>query len=186
MVARVTFAFSVGLLVAVAVSGGIVGERVTLGQLGVALVANAVATLAAVIAARATMRRPQGLPDLVPQVVGAVAGVGLVHLLLRYGALGAVPWLSERPPQLVNDAVAISGLLVLAWACARKLDPYLLVLALLIVTFYRMTATAWHLDRAPGAFHATVQQLVVAQLVAVAIALGICRTLWDRSTEDAR
>jgi glycerol uptake facilitator-like aquaporin len=184
VVAKVTFAFSVGLLVALAASGGIAGERITLGRLGVALVANAAATFAALVAARAMMRRPQVLPVLVPQVLGAVAGVVVVHLLLRRSALDALPWLSERPAQLVNDAVAVSGLLALAWACARKLDPYLLVLAFVLVTFYRVTAPAWHLDRAPAEFHATVQQLVVGQLVAAAIALGVFRTLWDRSAAD--
>jgi hypothetical protein len=178
------FAFSVGLLLALATSGGIAGERVTLGRLGVALLANAAATVAAVIAARTTIRRARPLAVLVPQGLGAVAGVVLVHLLLRRAALGPFPWLSEAPAQLVNDGVAVAGLLALSWACARRLDPYLLVLAFLLVTFYRVTAPMWHLDRAPGAFRATVQQLVVAQLVAAAIALGVFRAFWDHAAED--
>jgi hypothetical protein len=171
------FAFSAGLLLALAASGGIAGERVTLGRLGIGLLANALATLAALVVASATVRRPRVLSVLFPQVLGAVAGVALVHWLLSHEALVGAPWLAERPAQLVNDAVSVSCLLALAWACARDLDLRLLVLAFLVVTAYRLTASMWHLDRAPGGYQATVQQLVVAQLVGAAIALAVWRSL---------
>ncbi|HEY3818966.1 MAG TPA: hypothetical protein VGL81_17470 [Polyangiaceae bacterium] len=176
-------AFSAGLLLALTASGGIAGERVTLGGLAFGLLANAAATLAAIVVASTTTRRRSTLAVLVPQVLGAVVGVALVHLVLRREALGAVPWLSERPAQLVNDAVAVAGLLVLAWAGARDLDLRLLVLAFLVVTAYRLTASMWHLDQAPGGFQATVQQLVVAQLVGAAIALAVWRSLLRRAPE---
>jgi hypothetical protein len=182
----VAFAFSVGLLLALAASGGIAGERVTLGRLGIALLANAAATTAAIIAARTTIRGAHPLAVLVPQVLGAVAGVVLVHLLLRRAAAEAFPWLSEGPAQLVNDAVAVSGLLALAWACARNLDLRVLLGALVVVTVYRLTSPMWHLDRAPSGFHVTVQDLVVAELFAAALALGLFRTLWARAPEDPR
>jgi len=178
------FAFSVGLFLALAASGGIAGERVTLGRLAIGLVANATATVAAIVVARTTMERGHPLAVLVPQLVGAAAGVALVHLLIQRAALGEYPWLTEGPAQLVNDAVAVTGLLALAWACARDLNPYLLGLAFLVVTAYRMTSSMWHLDQAPGAFHATVQQLVVAQLVGAAIGLGLWRALWRRAPEE--
>ena len=183
-VAGVAFAFSVGLVLALAVSGGIAGERVTLGRLGIALVANAAATTAAILAARTSLPRAHPLTVLVPQVLGAVVGVVLVHLLVRRAAAQAFPWLSESPAQLVNDAVAVSGLLALAWACARDLDLRVLLGALLVVTAYRLTSQMWHLDRAPGGFHATVQDLVVAELFAAALALGLFRAFWARAPED--
>jgi len=182
----VAFAFSVGLLLALAASGGIAGERVTLGRLGFALLANAAATGAAILAARTTIRGARPLAVLVPQVVGAVVGVVLVHLLLRRAAQDAFPWLAEGPAQLVNDAVAVSGLLALAWACARGLDLRVLVGAFLVVTVYRLTSSMWHLDRAPGGFHVTVQDLVVAELFAAALALGLYRSLWARAPEEPR
>jgi hypothetical protein len=154
--------------------------------MGIALLANAAATLAAIIAARTTARGARPLAILVPQVLGAVAGVVLVHLLLRRAAQGAFPWLAESPAQLVNDAVAVAGLLALAWACARNLDLRLLAGALVVVTVYRLTSSMWHLDQAPSSFHATVQDLVVAELFAAAIALGLFRTLWARAPEDPR
>ena len=179
----VPLAFSVGLLLALAASGGIAGERVTLGRLAFGLAANAAATFAVIVVASATMRRRRSLPVLIAQVLGAVVGVAVVHVLLRREAMGAAPWLSERPAQLVNDAVAVSCLLALAWASAKNLDLRLLVLAFLVVTVYQLTASTWHLDRAPGGFQATVQQLVVAQLVGAAIALAVWRSLQGRAAE---
>lgn len=178
-------AFSTGLLLALAASGGIAGERLTLGGPSVGLAANAAATVAALLAASATMRRPR-LVVLVSQVLGAVAGVVLVHLLLRRAAEGPFPWLSESPAQLVNDAVAVMGLLALAWACARGLDLRVLLGALVVVTAYRVTSPLWHVDRAPAGFHTTVQQLVVAELVAAAIALGLFRAFRAGAPEELR
>jgi hypothetical protein len=169
-------AFGVGLLLSIVASGGIVGERVVLGRVTVGIVATAVATLAVMVTAGAATRRAL----LVPQVLGAVTGVVLVHVLLRHGALGTFPWLSEAPPQLVNDAVAVSGLLALTWACAGELEPGMLLAALVVATLYRATAPMWHVDHVPGALQATVQQFVVAQLVAVAFAVGVYRTLAGR------
>jgi len=120
---------------------------------------------------------PRALTVLAPQLCGAVVGVLLVHALLRREALGVVPWLSERPAQLVNDAAAVAGFLALVWAAAGGLDARLLVIAFTGVTLYRVTSPMWHLDRAPGGFHTSVQDLVVAQLVAAALALGLFRTI---------
>jgi len=200
-------AFFVGLLLAIATSAGIVGERVTLGRVAVGVIASGAATLAALVVAGANARRAlvtflevprpgshehprearlHPLVILVPQILGAVAGVLLVHLLLRRGVLGTFPWLSEKPAQLVNDAVAVSSLLALAWACADDLDPGVLIVAFVVVTLYTATAHVWHLDRAPGGFQTTVQQFVVAELVAAAIALGVYRTLGSRYASRAR
>jgi uncharacterized membrane protein YeaQ/YmgE (transglycosylase-associated protein family) len=179
-------AFSAGLLLAVTASGAIAGERVTLGRLAFGLLANAAATFAVIVVASTTMHRRGALAALIPQVLGAIVGVAVVHLLLRREALPGAPWLSERPAQLVNDAVAVSCLLALAWASARDLDVRLLVLAFLVVTAYRVTASMWHVDQAPGGFQATVQQLVVAQLVGAAIALAVWRSLRGRPSEDSR
>jgi hypothetical protein len=122
------------------------------------------------------MRRARSSFVFASQVAGATAGIVAVHVLLRREALTVLPWLSERPAQLVNDAVAVAVLLALVWASANGLDARLLVLAFLGVTLYRATGPMWHLDHAPGGFRASVQQLVVAQLVAAALAVGLFRT----------
>ncbi|MGO8995397.1 MAG: hypothetical protein ACLQVI_18935 [Polyangiaceae bacterium] len=188
-----------GLLLALATSGGIAGERITRGAFDVALVANAVTTVVAVAAVVLMMRRGRssvaGLPAaenrsgpsrvlavLGPQVLGAASGIVLVHAVLHREALATLPWLSERPAQFVNDAVAVSGVLALVWASAAGLDTRLLVLAFLGVSAYRVTSSFWHLDHAPGGFHTSVQELVVAQFVAAALALGLFRTALNRKS----
>jgi hypothetical protein len=184
--------FGTGLLLSLAASGGIAGERVTRGAFTVALLANALMTAATLLVVLLMMRglraqadersaRGRALTVLVPQGVGAVAGIVLVHLVLRREAMGNLPWLSERPGQFVNDAVAVAGFLALVWASADGLDARLLVLAFLGVTLYRLTAPMWHLDQAPEGFHTSVQELVVAQFVGAAIALGLFRTALSRA-----
>jgi hypothetical protein len=188
--------FAMGLLLSLATSGGIAEERITRGAFAVALVANGVTTGVALLAVLLMMRglrvfrveppearaaRVHPLTVLVPQGLGAVAGIVLVHVLLRREVLGSLPWLSERPAQFVNDAVAVSGFLALVWAAAGGLDARLLLLAFAGATLYRMTAPMWHLDRAPGGFHTSVQELVVAQLVGAALALGLFRTAMARA-----
>lgn len=168
-------AFALGLLLSLVASGGILGERVVLGRLTVGVVSTAAATVAVMLAGPASRRAP-----VVPQLLGAVAGIALVHVLLRHGMLGTFPWLSEAPPQLVNDAVAVAGLLALTWACAGELDPGKLLAALVLATLYRATAPMWHVDHVQGTLQATVQQFVVAQLVAVACAVGVYRALTGR------
>jgi hypothetical protein len=194
----VAVAFGTGLLLALATSGGIAEERVTLGAPHVALLVNAVTTVAALVAVVITMRRtrvffvgeagrdrPLGrlyaLAVLAPQIVGAVVGVVLVHAALHYEVVAAVPWLSERPAQFVNDAVAVAGFLALVWASADGLDVRVLVVALVGVTAYKLTSATWHVDRAPGGVYASIQELVVAQLVAAALALGLFRTAVGRA-----
>ncbi len=117
---------------------------------------------------------------VVAQVLGAAVGIALVHATLRREVVGAMPWLSERPAQLVNDVVAVSGLLALVWASASRLDTRIFVIALLVMTAYRATASAWHLDHAPHGFQTTIQELVVAQFVAAAIGLLVFRATLGR------
>src|ERR1700733_2875238 len=95
--------FATGLLLALATSGGIAGERITRGAFQMAVLANAVTTIVALIAVVLTMRRtrarlvsrgrlavsvpPHTLTVLIPQVAGAAAGIVLVHVLLHREAL---------------------------------------------------------------------------------------------------
>jgi cytosine/uracil/thiamine/allantoin permease len=194
----VATAFGVGLLLALTTSAGIAGERVTHGAFVAGVLANASATFAAILALLPTMRwrlvtfadpseprmdrrRLHALFLLIPQVLGAAAGIVLVHIFLRREMQGNLPWLSEGPGQFVNDLVAVSGLLALIWACANGLDARVLVLAIIGVTLYRLTSPMWHLDHAPGGFHTSVQELVVAELGAAALALGLFSTALDRT-----
>jgi hypothetical protein len=189
------------LLVARATSAGIAGERIAEGSFGVALAANAVATIAAIatllltvgpllaffedmptadVEPRSYLLRRAAI--LIPQALGAVAGIAFVHLALHREVAQAMPWLSERPAQFVNDAVAVCGLLALVWATANRLDSRLFVAALFVMTAYRATAPAWHLDQSPHGFQTTIQQLVLAQFAAAAFGLLVFQATRARTT----
>jgi hypothetical protein len=159
-----------GLLLALATSGGIVGERISGGDVWVALFVNALITLVSVVVLALTFER-MGTTTVLAQAAGAACGIVLVHFIVRQHFLAEVPWLSERPAQLVNDVAATAAALTLIWACARGLDARVLGAALILLTVYRLTASRWHLDHSPHGFQATVQQLVVFQFAASAFGL---------------
>ena len=180
--------FAAGLLLALLTSVGIAGERLSAGNSVVAVVANAVATVAAVVALVLMLRarsRALAAPHerthpallLAPQLVGAVAGIALVHVALRVSTLSASHLLVERPAQFVNDGVAVAALLAVIWgASARPFGVACVVGGAALVTAYAATASSWHLD--PMTFRAaTVQQFVAAQFVAAAVAVGVFRWL---------
>ncbi len=157
-------------------STGLVEERSSSGSLSVAVVVNAVVTLGAMLVLGLVQRRvATSGRALLPQALGAACGIAVVHVALRMGLLVAPSWLSERPAQFMNDAVAVFSTLGIVWACARRLDLRLLVSALLVVTAYRVTAPFWHVDVAPHGFAFPVQDLVLAQFVAAALALPLYR-----------
>ncbi len=174
--------FLAGLILAIVTCGGIVEERLSAGSPVIAMAANALVTFAAILALGVVqLRAPHSSRAAVPQVLGAACGILAIHWALRLGIIHAAPWMSERPPQLVNDLVAVGTTLALVWACARGLDARLLAGALVALTAYRSSAQLWHLDLAPHGFQVTVQDFVVAQFVAGAIALGLFREMTRRA-----
>lgn len=170
-------ALGTGLFVAGVTSGGILGERLSEGSVFVGVSVNVVATFVALLLSLSAARRgaPCSPARVIAQALGAFAGIVLVHLVLARSSLGGLPWLSERPAQWVNDLVAAFGLLVLVAALSRRVDVRALVVVAAGVALYRRTADHWHLDRAPHGYEATVQQLVVAQFVSIAVALLVFR-----------
>lgn len=176
-------AFGAGLLVAVTVSAGMVWERVLGGNLRAALVVNALVLGIGVLAANLTSRplnvfladaaatsdamRIRASAILGPQLLGLASGIGLVHVLLKHSGIQALSWMSECPAQLVNDAVAAVGTLVAIWVCAsRDLRLDLLVPMLGMLLCYGITRQHWHVDHAPFVFQASIQDLVVGQVIA--------------------
>lgn len=153
-----------GFLLAVVVSSGILGQRM-LGTTAVtAVIANTATTLAAVAAVLLTVRSyvasidgaagAAGLRDrrvelIGLQAFGAVAGVFLIHAL-AVESIAWHPWLRENPRQLVNDLVAVFGVLAFVWACARKpIRTDLMIAGLAVVLGYEMSSGCWHLDAPP-------------------------------------
>lgn len=80
------------------------------------------------------------------QAIGALLGVLAIHALVWRG-IDAHPWLREDPRQLVNDLVAVFGVLAFVWGCAQKpIRPHVMIAGLVLVLGYELTAGYWHID----------------------------------------
>jgi glycerol uptake facilitator-like aquaporin len=130
-----------GLLVAAVVGSGIMGERLAGGNAAIALLANTIATGAALaalivtfgslsgahfnpvvslaIALRGQMPWPEVPFYVAAQFSGGLLGTVLAHLMFGH------PWYSlsvhERSglPQLLSEFVAVFGLLCVIWGCTK-------------------------------------------------------------------
>jgi glycerol uptake facilitator-like aquaporin len=143
-IARRVTAEAVGtcLLLAAVVGSGIMGERLAGGNVGVALLANTIATGAALVALILTFgpvsgahfnpavtladASQGGLPwDEVPlylgaQVIGAFAGVATAHLMFELPLFFASRHARSGPAQVFSEFVATFGLVAVIWGCARR------------------------------------------------------------------
>ncbi|HST51011.1 MAG TPA: MIP/aquaporin family protein [Pyrinomonadaceae bacterium] len=129
-------------LLAAVVGSGVMGERLSGGNVAVALLANAVATGAALVALILTFGPVSGahfnpavtLADAlqgglawreVPayaaaQVFGAFAGVAAAHLMFGLPLFSASRHARAGASQLFGEFVATFGLLAVIWGCARS------------------------------------------------------------------
>ena len=131
------------LLLATVVGSGIMGERLSGGNVGLALLANTLATGAGLVALILTFGPISGahfnpavtLADasqggipwrevpgyVMAQIVGAFVGVGVAHVMFEEPALFFASR-HERSglSQLVSEFVATFGLLAVIWGCARR------------------------------------------------------------------
>ena len=130
------------LLLAAVVGSGIMGERLAGGNAGLALLANTLATGAALVAlilafgpisgahlnpavtlAAAARRRtpwPEVVPYLAAQLVGAFAGVLAAHLMFGEPLLAASTQARSGPAQAFSEVVATFGLLAVIFGCAAR------------------------------------------------------------------
>lgn len=141
--ARRVVAEAVGtaLLLAAVVGSGIMGERLAGGNVGLALLANTIATGAALVALILTFGPISGahfnpavtLADasqgglawrdvpfyIAAQVIGAVAGVASAHLMFGLPLFFASHHERSGGAQLFSEFVATFGLLAVIWGCVR-------------------------------------------------------------------
>jgi glycerol uptake facilitator-like aquaporin len=133
-----------GLLLATVVGSGIMGERLAGGNIGIALLANSLATGAALISlilsfgpisgahfnpvvtiAEGTRRRLP-LADvgayIVAQVLGACCGVVLAHLMFALPPLSVSHHARTGVSQVLSEAVATFGLLATILGSSRRND----------------------------------------------------------------
>jgi glycerol uptake facilitator-like aquaporin len=130
------------LLLATVVGSGIMGENLAGGNVAIALLANTLATGAALVALILTFGPVSGahfnpvvtLADAsqgglrwrdVPvyvgsQVAGAFAGVAVANVMFEKPALFASTHVRAGTAQLVSELVATFGLLTVIWGCARR------------------------------------------------------------------
>jgi glycerol uptake facilitator-like aquaporin len=134
-------AVGTALLLAAVVGSGIMGERLAGGNVGLALLANTVATGAALVALILTFGPISGAhfnpavtladavqggiawrdvpPYLGAQVVGAFAGVAAAHVMFEAPLFFASRHVRAGGTQAFSEFVATFGLLAVIWGCAR-------------------------------------------------------------------
>jgi glycerol uptake facilitator-like aquaporin len=135
-------AVGTALLLAAVVGSGIMGERLAAGNVAIALLANTLATGAALVALILAFGPISGahfnpavtLADasqrgvawasvpayLVAQVAGAFVGVALAHVMFGEPLFAASRHARAGLSQLVSEFVATFGLLAVIWGCARS------------------------------------------------------------------
>jgi len=134
-------AVGTGLLLAAIVGSGIMGERLAGGNIAIALLANTLATGAALVALILTFgpisgahfnpavtladASQGGLPwreapgYLAAQVLGAFAGVAAANVMFGEPVYFASQHARAGNAQLLSEFVATFGLLSVIWGCAR-------------------------------------------------------------------
>jgi glycerol uptake facilitator-like aquaporin len=130
------------LLLAAVVGSGIMGERLSGGNIAIALLANTVATGAALVALILTfgsvsgahfnpavsiadaalggLRWSEAAVYVVVQCVGAVAGVALADGMFAEPIFAWSTHVRSGWPQLLSEATATFGLLAVIWGCSRR------------------------------------------------------------------
>jgi len=129
------------LLLAAVVGSGIMGERLAGGNVAIALLANTLATGAALIAiilafgpiSGAHLNPVVTLADalvggiawretpayIAAQVMGAFSGVAVAHTMFGLAVLSISTHARSGPAQAFSEFVAAFGLLATIWGCAR-------------------------------------------------------------------
>ncbi|MCA1633269.1 MAG: aquaporin family protein [Acidobacteria bacterium] len=153
------------LLLATVVGSGIMGERLAGGNVAVALLANTLATGAALVALILTFGPVSGahfnptvsLADasqggigwrevpayLVAQTAGALAGVAAAHAMFGEPLFTASRHARAGAAQMFSEFVATFGLLAVVWGCARLQRPVVVPFAVgaYITAAYWFTAS---------------------------------------------
>lgn len=133
--------FGTGLLVAAVVGSGIMGERLAGGNVAIALLANTIATGAALVALILTFGPisgahlnpvvtladafERGLPwsetphYILAQILGAVGGTMAAHLMFALPVVSLSQHARSGGAQIFSEFVATFGLLCVIWGCSR-------------------------------------------------------------------
>jgi len=157
-------AVGTGLLLAAVVGSGIMGERLAAGNVAITLLANSLATGAALLTLivtlgpvsgahfnpvvtlvegwHGTLSRRHVLPYIAAQAGGALGGVGLANAMFGEPLFAWSQHARRGADQFLSEVVATFGLLVVVTGCARR-QPKALpgAVACYIVAAYWFTAS---------------------------------------------
>jgi glycerol uptake facilitator-like aquaporin len=133
--------FGTAFLVAAVVGSGIMGDRLTNGNVGLALLANTIATGAALVALIIAFGPVSGahlnpvvtlmdafegglpwievLPYMSAQVLGGVGGTVVANLMFGLPAISLSSHARSGPAQLLSEFVATFGLICVIWGSSR-------------------------------------------------------------------
>jgi glycerol uptake facilitator-like aquaporin len=129
------------LLLSTVVGSGIMGDRLAAGNVAIALLANTLATGAALMALILAFSPLSGghfnpvvtLADawlggmawrevpayIAAQIAGAIAGVSVAHAMFGLTVLSVSTHARSGPAQMFSEFVATFGLLAVIWGCSR-------------------------------------------------------------------
>ena len=203
------------MLLATVVGSGIMGARLANGTVGLALLANAIATgamLAVLIlifgplsgahfnpivslaeACRRNLRWSDLAPFTLAQLMGAIVGVWIAHIMFDQPVLEISDTIRTGPSQWFSEAVASFGLLLTIFGCmasAPKAVPY--AVGLYITAAYWFTASTSFANPAvtvarafsdtfAGIAPQNVGAFVAAQIAGTIAAIALRRWLWPLS-----
>jgi glycerol uptake facilitator-like aquaporin len=130
------------LLLAAVVGSGIMGDRLADGNVAIALLANTLATGAALVAliltfgpisgahfnpvmsladaSQSGLRWPVALFYIAAQLIGALAGVAVADAMFGEPLSAWSQHARSGPPQILSEAVATFGLVSVIWGCVRR------------------------------------------------------------------
>jgi glycerol uptake facilitator-like aquaporin len=151
-------------LVAAVIGSGIMADRLANGNVALALLANTIATGAALVALILAFGQvsgahfnpvvtlmdalERGLPwadtpyYVVGQVLGGIAGVVVAHLMFALPAISFSRHLRGGPSQVFSEFVATFGLISIIWGCSRlRSNAVALAVGAYITAAYWFTAS---------------------------------------------
>jgi glycerol uptake facilitator-like aquaporin len=130
------------LLVATVVGFGIMAERLAGGSVALALLANTIATGAALVALILTfgpisgahfnpvvsiadaiergLSWPDAISYIIAQCLGGIGGTLLAHVMFSLPSLSLSQHIRSGPAQFVSEFTATFGLLSVVWGCSRS------------------------------------------------------------------
>jgi glycerol uptake facilitator-like aquaporin len=151
-------------LVAAVIGSGIMGERLANGNVALALLANTIATGAALVALILAFGQvsgahfnpvvtfadalEKGLPWMeapyyvIGQVLGGVTGAVFAHLMFALPAISLSRHVRSGPPQVFSEFIATFGLVSVIWGCSRlRNDAVAFAVGAYITAAYWFTAS---------------------------------------------